>query len=67
MAEFRAKINIVFEAEDIADAFGQLSAITCNRANAAEGVTPDPEVLFTGEIDMHLTSIEKPESEFNEL
>jgi hypothetical protein len=63
MKEFRIKINIKLQAEDMGDAFGELATLATNRANmigADEDFTPDPEPVFTGEIDIHPTEQENP-------
>jgi hypothetical protein len=70
MKEFRIKMNIKLDAEHVGDAFAQLSTLALNRANqweADEDFSPDPEPEFTGEIDVHPTEDELPETEFNEL
>lgn len=63
MKEFRIKLNIKLQAEDMGDAFNHLSTLATNRANmiaADEDFTPDPEPEFTGEIDVHPTADEFP-------
>lgn len=63
MQEFRIKVNIKLDAEDMAEAFSHLAALAVNRANiigSDEDFTPDPEPDFTGEIDVHPMADENP-------
>lgn len=63
MSEFRIKVNIKVDAEDMSEAFGHLATFATNRSNmieADEDFVPDPEPQFSGEIDVHLMSDENP-------
>lgn len=63
MQEFRIKVNIKLQAEDMADAFNHLGTLAVNRANGIEAdefFVPDIEPAFSGEIDVHPTAQEDP-------
>lgn len=62
MQEFRIKVNIKLQAEDMAEAFTHLGTLAVNRANGIEAdefFVPDIEPAFSGEIDIHPTSDEE--------
>lgn len=60
--EFRAKINITYEADDIEDAFVKLHGIIGTRMDEiarGEDLENFSDAPFTGEIDIHKTEDER--------